>query len=257
MTAGEPLLQATAITRRFAGICALDRVDFDVREGELLGLIGPNGAGKSTLFACLSGMLAVHEGSVRFAGTDITRLPLHQRAALGFARTFQRMELFSGMSVREHLVVAARAHAGRGGLLRDLIGQGRTSAADAAAVDGILDLVSALRPVIDQPIESLGLGLGRHVELARALVTEPRLVFLDEPSSGLDHQETAAMASVLQTVQGQRGTTIVLVEHDLSTVEEICERLVVLDHGVRIAAGPTRDVLADPRVREAYLGVAG
>jgi len=251
----EPLLLAQGITKRFAGICALDHVDLDVMEGELIGLIGPNGAGKSTLFACLSGLLLPDDGRVTFAGADVTRMPVHHRARLGFGRTFQRMELFSGMTVRDHLIVATRARHRTGGLGRDLLGQGRVSTAENDAVSAAAALVGGGLPaVIDQPIESLGLGLGRLVELARTLVTEPRLLFLDEPSSGLDQTETEAMAAVLRRVQDERGTTIVLVEHDLATVQELCTRLFVLDHGVRIATGPTADVLADQRVREAYLG---
>ncbi len=253
-TTPRPLLVAEGITKRFAGICALDRVGIDVADGELVGLIGPNGAGKSTLFACLTGLLPPDDGAVRFADRDITDTPLHRRAGLGFARTFQRMELFAGMSVRDHLIVAVRAHNGTGSLVRDLLFRGRPTAAEHDAVDAVVALVPSLRTVIDQPIEALGLGLGRLVELARALITEPRMLFLDEPTSGLDQAETAELAAVLQSVQRDHGTTIVLVEHDLTTVQAICTRLFVLDHGVRIAAGPTADVLADPRVREAYLG---
>jgi branched-chain amino acid transport system ATP-binding protein len=248
------LLEAAGITKRFAGICALDQVAIDVAAGELVGLIGPNGAGKSTLFACLTGLLDPDDGWVRYDGADITRMPVHRRAHLGFARTFQRMELFAGMSVRDHLLVAGRAHGRTGSLVRDLLFQGRPSARERAAVDDVLGLLPALAPVVDQPIESLGLGLGRLVELGRALITEPKLLLLDEPSSGLDQGETAEMAAMLQRVQADRGTTIVLVEHDLVTVQAVCTRLFVLDHGVRIAAGPTADVIADPRVREAYLG---
>ncbi len=250
-----PLLLAQGVTKRFAGICALDHVDLDVHQGEMIGLVGPNGAGKSTLFACLSGMLLPDHGRVTFAGNDVTRLSIHRRARLGFGRTFQRMELFAGMTVRDHLIVAQRVRHRSGGLARDLLGQGRVSTAEHDAVLATVDLVGGGLPgVIGQPIESLGLGLGRLVELARTLIAEPRLLFLDEPSSGLDQTETEAMAAVLRRVQNERGTTIVLVEHDLATVQTLCTRLFVLDHGVRIAAGPTAEVLAEPRVREAYLG---
>ncbi|MEZ5144182.1 MAG: ABC transporter ATP-binding protein [Acidimicrobiales bacterium] len=248
------LLEATGITKRFAGICALDNVDLDVDAGELIGLIGPNGAGKSTLFNCLSGVLRPDEGRVVLDGVDITGLAVHRRARLGIARTFQRMELFGGMTVRDHLIVAARARARRGGLGRDLTFRGRTTDDELTATGAMADLLG-LTPHLDRPIESLTLGQGRLVELGRALMTEPRLLFLDEPSSGLDHHETTEVADVLVRVQRQQGTAIVLVEHDIATVQRVCTRLFVLDYGVRIAAGPTAEVMADQRVREAYLGV--
>ena len=247
------LLEATGITKRFAGICALDNVDLDVAAGELVGLIGPNGAGKSTLFNCLTGVLRPDEGRVAFDGTDITALAVHRRARLGIARTFQRMELFDGMTVVDHLVVAERARSRRGGLFHDLTFRGRATDDEVARARAMAELLG-LVPHLDRPIESLSLGQGRLVELGRALMTEPTLLFLDEPSSGLDHHETTEVADVLVRVQREKGTAIVLVEHDIATVQRICSRLFVLDYGMRIAGGPTAEVMADPRVREAYLG---
>jgi branched-chain amino acid transport system ATP-binding protein len=251
--AAPPLLDARGITKRFAGIRALDRVDLVVEPGEMVGLIGPNGAGKTTLFNCLYGLLRPDAGRVRFAGQDVTGLPTHRRARLGIARTFQRMELFTGMSVLDHLIVAAQPATSRLSVLTDLVSRGRppTEVHDRA-VEMLAML--GLQTVADRPIEALTLGPGRLVELGRALMTEPRLLFLDEPSSGLDRLETAEVAAVLVRARRERGVTFVLVEHDLNLVRDVTERLHVLDYGTVIASGPTREVLDDPAVREAYLG---
>jgi len=248
------LLDAIGITKRFAGIRALDDVSISVDAGEIVGLIGPNGAGKTTFFNCLFGIISPDAGRVVFDGKDITRLPVYRRARLGFGRTFQRMELFGGMTVRDHLVVADRARSRRGGLLKDLVGRGRASADETARADDVLELLG-LEAFATRPVEALTLGQGRLVELARALMTEPRVLFLDEPSSGLDVTETAEVADTLARVQAERTMAVVLVEHDVATVQRICRQLYVLDFGTLIASGPTEEVLADTKVRAAYLGV--
>jgi branched-chain amino acid transport system ATP-binding protein len=250
---GSPLFLAQGITKRFSGIVALDHVDLSVEAGELVSLIGPNGAGKTTLFNCLSGVIRPDGGRVEFDGRDVTHLPQAARARLGLARTFQRIELFIGMTVREHLLVAARAHHRRGGLWRDLIGRSGPNAAERELCDATLALVG-LDEVADRPAESLSLGKGRLVELARALMCEPKLLFLDEPSSGLDQHETDDMGTVLQTVVAERGTAILLVEHDVPMVERLAARTYVIDLGRVIAEGATDEVLARPEVRAAYLG---
>jgi branched-chain amino acid transport system ATP-binding protein len=247
------LFAANGITKRFAGIHALNDVSLEVDAGELMGLIGPNGAGKTTFFNCVYGITRPDAGRVTFDGRDITRLPVHRRARLGLARTFQRIELFDGMSVLDHLLVAERVRGRRGGLLGDLAFRGRPTAAERTAADAMLELLG-LTAVADQPIESVTLGQGRLVELGRALMTRPALLFLDEPSSGLDEQETLEVALTLQRVQAEHGTAILLVEHDVATVERVCTRLCVLDYGTVIACGPTAEVLADDAVRTAYLG---
>jgi branched-chain amino acid transport system ATP-binding protein len=249
------LLQAEAVTKSFAGVRALNAINLDVGAGELVGLIGPNGAGKTTLFNCIYGVLKPDRGRITFDGRDISHLPVHRRARLGLGRTFQRMELFAGMSVRDHLIVAERSHSGRGGLLSDVIGRGRATADERSKADHILELLG-LADDADRPIEALSLGRGRLVELGRALMMEPRVLFLDEPSSGLDTTETNEMADVLLEVQREHGTAILLVEHDIATVQQLTSRLYVLDYGTLIASGPTADVMADPRVRAAYLGVS-
>jgi len=251
----SPLLEATEVGKRFGGITALSGVSLTVSPGEAVGLVGPNGAGKTTLFNCLLGILRPENGRITFDGQDLIDLPVHRRARLGIGRTFQRMELFAEMTVREHLLVAERARRGDGRLWKDLLGRGSPRAEEEHEVDEVLDLIGR-RPVARRAIESLTLGHGRLVELGRALMTRPSILLLDEPSSGLDQDESLALAGVLDEVQAERGTAILLVEHDLAMVERIASRLYVLDFGKLIASGPQAGVLADPAVRKAYLGEA-
>jgi branched-chain amino acid transport system ATP-binding protein len=247
------LLESTKICKHFSGITALDKVSITVEPGEPVGLIGPNGAGKTTFFNCLLGMLRPDEGRVAFNGRDITRLPVYRRARLGFGRTFQRVELFTGMTVRDHLFVAERARLGSGRLWKDILNLARPTADERERVDHTLELLGLL-DVADTPIESLSLGRARLVEMGRALMTEPLLLLLDEPSSGLDQSETMELVVTLQAVQRERGTAILLVEHDVEMVQAFASRLYVLDFGIVIAAGPTSDVMNDEAVRQAYLG---
>ncbi len=247
------LLEASGVTKTFSGIVALDNVGLEVEEGEKVGLIGPNGAGKTTFFNCLLGMLRPDRGHIVFDGKDLTRIPTHRRARLGIGRTFQRIELFAGMTAREHLLVAERARRGDGALWKDLLGMGRPKRNELDRVQATLDLLG-LTADADRPIEALSLGRGRIVEVGRALMTEPRLLLLDEPSSGLDHRETAELSDVLRHVNTARGTAILLVEHDVEMVSELVERVFVLDFGTLIASGATQEVFADVNVRRAYIG---
>jgi branched-chain amino acid transport system ATP-binding protein len=191
---------------------------------------------------------------VLFDGRDVTRTATYRRARMGLARTFQRAELFTGMTVREHLLVAERARTNRVTLWRDLLLKGRVTDRERALTDDMLVLLG-LADAAERPIEALSLGGTRLVELGRALMGQPRLLFLDEPSSGLDRTETNEMARVLVDAQREHGTAIVLIEHDIDLVQEVTDRLYVLDYGKLIASGSTADVLADPDVRAAYLGV--
>jgi branched-chain amino acid transport system ATP-binding protein len=247
------LLESSEICKRFSGITALDDVSIRVEPGEPVGLIGPNGAGKTTFFNCLLGILRADRGRVVFNGRDITRLPVYKRARLGFGRTFQRVELFTGMTVRDHLLVAERSRLGTGRLWKDVLNLANPTAKEQRRAHETLDLLGLL-DVADVPIESLSLGRARLVELGRALMTEPLLLLLDEPSSGLDQSETMDLVSTLQTVQRERGTAILLVEHDVEMVQAFASRLYVLDFGVVIASGPTAEVMDDEAVRKAYLG---
>jgi branched-chain amino acid transport system ATP-binding protein len=247
------LLEAAGVTKNFSGVSALNEVSLEVGAGELVGLIGPNGAGKTTFFNCLLGILKPDGGTIKFDGKDLTRVPTHGRARLGIARTFQRIELFVGMTPREHLLVADRVRTGRGALWKDLIHRGGPTRDEQSRAQTLLDLLG-LGPVADRPVESLSLGVGRLVEIGRALATQPKLVLLDEPSSGLDRSETAELADTLLTVHREHGTAILLVEHDVDLVRKFVQRVYVLDFGTLIASGDTESVFAEGAVRKAYLG---
>jgi branched-chain amino acid transport system ATP-binding protein len=248
------LLDAVKISKRFDGITALCDVSVCVERGEVVALIGPNGAGKTTLFNCLTGLLRPDDGAVTFDGRDLGGLAPYQRSRLGLGRTFQQIELFTGLTVLEHLLVADRAQRCRRALGRDLTGRSAPTAEELLRCRSVLDLLG-LGDDADRPAESLSLGRGRIVELARALVCEPRLLFLDEPSSGLGAQETADMAAVLEQVRTERDLAILLCEHDVPFVERLATRTYVLDSGRLIAEGPTAEALGRPVVRRAYLGV--
>ena len=247
------LLEARNITKRFAGIMALNDVSITVEHGEAVGLIGPNGAGKTTFFNCLLGMLRPDRGRVVFDGVDVTRYPVAKRARLGFGRTFQRIELFGGMTVRDHFLVAERARHRQGRLWKDILNLSQPTDDEQERVERTLQLLG-LDDVADRRIEALSLGRGRLVEVGRALMTEPSLLLLDEPSSGLDQNETAELVHTLREVQRERDTAVLLVEHDVEMVRSFASRLYVLDFGTLIAEGPTAEVLADDAVRKAYLG---
>ena len=249
----SPVLVARELTKRFAGIMALDRVSIEIDEGERVGLIGPNGAGKTTFFNCMLGVLPADYGEVELAGKDISRLRVSQRARLGIGRTFQRIELFPDSTVRDHLFIAERVRRGQGRLWKDLLGLGRPRADELQACDEVLELLG-LADLANEPIERLSLGQCRLVEVGRALMTQPKVLLLDEPSSGLDRAETAKLAKTLQEVQAAQGFAILLVEHDVELVASFTTRCYALDFGRLIVEGSSKDVLASPEVRAAYLG---
>ena len=250
------VLRAEDMTKRFSGIVALRDVSIEVAEGERVGLIGPNGAGKTTLFNCMLGVLRPDGGRVFVGDTEVSAMPVHRRARLGIGRTFQRIELFPDSTVREHLLIAERARRGDGRLWKDLLGRGRPHADEVARSDRVLELLG-LGPVAEEPIERLSLGQGRLVEVGRALMTDPKVLLLDEPSSGLDRSETATLAATLLEVQAEHGFAVLLVEHDVEFVSSFTERAYVLDFGELIMEGPTREVMASDVVRSAYLGDVG
>lgn len=249
------LLQVDEASKIFAGISALDQVSVRVDVGERVALIGPNGAGKTTLFNCIVGQLRPDAGVVLIEGRDVGGAPPHVRARMGLGRTFQRMEMFADSTVEEHLLIAERIRNGRGGLLRDLMGLGRAQPAEVERCDEVLELLG-LSDVAHEPIEHLSLGRARLVEVGRALITDPKVLLLDEPSSGLDSVETSVLADTLRAVQDERGFAILLVEHDVDLVMGFCERAYVLDFGRLIAEGDTTEVMSAPAVRAAYLGTA-
>ena len=250
---GPDLLVAQGITKQFGGIVALDHVEMTVGAGEAVGVIGPNGAGKTTLFDCLFGLEVPDEGTVVFDGRRIDRLPVWKRSRMGIRRTFQRMELFAGMTVADHLLVAEQAQSGTVRIWRDFVHRGGPSPEELHHVEAILDLLG-LAELAGRPIDTLDLGHARLVELGRAMMGRPRLLMLDEPSSGLDASDTARLSHILGEARRSTGVAVVLVEHDLALVESAVDRLVVLNFGKVLASGSVDEVLAQPDVRQAYLG---
>ncbi len=248
------LLEVAEVSIRFGGVRALDTVSLFVAAGEAVGLVGPNGAGKTTLFDCISGRLRPDAGALLFDGRRLDSVPAYRRARMGLARTFQRLEVFPELTVRDHLLVADRAHRGAGALWRDLLNMAAVRPEEAARVEEILVLLG-LGELAETPVAALGLGRCRLVELGRALACQPRLLLADEPSSGLDGDEASAVAAALRSVQHRRHTAVLLVEHDLGMVSRVADRVVVLDAGKVIAEGPFDAVVGDPGVRRAYLGV--
>ena len=238
----RPLLIVEDVTVRFGGVLALDGVSLSAEAGKITGLIGPNGAGKTTLFNVVTGLERPSRGRVFLAGRDVTNEPAYERARLGIARTFQRLEPFSSLSVRDNVRAGAEF---RRSWARD-------GADPSATTDAVLGLVG-LRDVADRAVEELPTGLGRLVELGRALATRPSVVLLDEPSSGLNQDETRTLARLLRAL-ADRGTAIVLVEHDMGLVMDVCDVIHVLDFGRIISVGTPREVQSDPVVQGAYLG---
>jgi ABC-type branched-subunit amino acid transport system ATPase component len=239
---GAPALRVHNVSVRFGGLQALADVGLEVAPGEIHGLIGPNGAGKTTLFNVITGLQRPTQGTVHLGPHDMTSLKPHRRAQLGLGRTFQRLELFGTLSARENVQMAAEVQSGASA-------SGRTPEVEAAFQ---LDRVGILH-VADEPTSSLPTGLARLVETARALATSPSVLLLDEPSSGLNADETHALSLVLEQLASE-GMAVLLVEHDMAMVMSICARVDVLDHGEIIARGDPASVRADPAVQGAYLG---
>jgi ABC-type branched-subunit amino acid transport system ATPase component len=256
-TTDAALLEAQGITVRFGGVVALDDVSLRVPEGSTVGLVGPNGAGKTTLFGVLSGLIRPKAGRVTMSGVDVTRRSPQHRARKGLSRTFQRMELFTELTVREHLVLARRVNDGRErllGMVRDVTGFGeRPGPGEEAAVEEILALLG-LEAVADRPALAIPLGTGRLLEVARALAAEPTVMLLDEPSSGLDAHETAQLGEALRRVRSERGIAFVLVEHNVEFVLGLSDRITVLDFGKLIAEGTPDEIRTSPAVQAAYFG---
>jgi branched-chain amino acid transport system ATP-binding protein len=250
------LLEVEAISVRFGAVQALAGVSLGVQEREILAIIGPNGAGKTTLLNVISGFYHPHEGRIRFAGRDRTRLPAHAVAALGIARTFQNVALFKGMSVLDN-IMTGRLLKMRGNLLLEAVYWGparRQELEHRAAVERVIDFLE-IQAIRKTPAGRLPYGLQKRVELARALAAEPRLLLLDEPMAGMNVEEKEDMCRFVLDVNQEFGTTIVLIEHDMSVVMDICDRVAVLDYGRKIADAAPDEVRKDQTVLDAYLGV--
>ncbi len=258
------LLETTGLTRRFAGLVAVDGVDLRVAQGGIHAVIGPNGAGKTTLFNLISGLIVPSAGTIRFAGTDVTRLPPDRRAALGMGRTFQNIRVFGAMTVLENVLTGLHARTAPDLLGTGLLGTGllgtvlrlpRFRAAEREAVArarAALDLVG-LGAQAETRAAALSYGDQRRLEIARAMAPEPRLLLLDEPAAGMNPAETAALGALVRRLGGL-GTTILLVEHDMGFVMGISDAVTVLNFGRRILDGPPEAVRQSPVVIEAYLG---
>lgn len=241
------LLEVQEVTVRFGGHTALSSVSLNVEAGRITGLIGPNGAGKTTMFNVITGLQAPTKGVVKLDGKDVGgRLP-YKRARLGMARTFQRLELFGQLTVRENIQVA-------GGLRKQWGKRGAILDGTPPTIEELLERVG-LTDVADVRADSLPTGQGRLVELARALAIRPRLLLLDEPASGQDEEETKAFADLLRSLAGE-GMAVLLVEHDMELVMQVCSKIYVLDFGQMMASGTPAEVRADPKVQAAYLGTA-
>jgi branched-chain amino acid transport system ATP-binding protein len=251
-----PRMRCAGVTVRFGGVVAVDSVSLDIPPASIVGLVGPNGAGKSTLFSVLSGLRRPHAGTVEFDGKDITGASAQHRARLGLARTFQHPEVFSGLTVREHIILAHRVSTRRSRIWSDMVTARGFRPADADETERVSSLLEGLHltRIADQPVAALSLGMTRLVEIARALATNPAVLLLDEPSSGLDAQETDQVVEVFRLAVERRGVSLLLVEHDMAMVLGLCDHVNVLDFGVKIAAGTPGEVRADPAVKAAYLG---
>jgi branched-chain amino acid transport system ATP-binding protein len=232
------LLEVEDVEVRFGGVVAVNGASFEVEAGTVVGLMGPNGAGKTTLFNVITGLQEPTHGRVLFDGNDITNQPPRKRALAGIGRTFQRLEVFGSLSVGDNIRVAAE--------MRGLHHPEQVR-------DELLDRVG-LRTFADTPADSVPTGIARLTELARALACDPRLLLLDEPSSGLNEQETEAFAELVQSLAQDEGRSVLIVEHDVELVMGVCSTIHVLDFGTIIATGAPEQVQADPRVQDAYLG---
>lgn len=252
------LLEINQLCKRFGGLQVVNNLSFEINQGEILSLIGPNGAGKSTVLNLISGLTPSDSGQIRFEGRSIVGLPPHRLAGLGIARTFQTLRLFLNMSVIENVMAAAqpRTKSGLLSIMLRLPGWRREEAHIRAVAEETLAFFGErlIGYRLEQPAYNLSYANRRRLEIARAMATRPKLLLLDEPAAGMNPHETKELTRLIGRLRAERGYTILLIEHDMSVIGSISDRVIALDHGRQIASGRYDEVVSNERVIEAYLG---
>ena len=250
-----PALDCRGVVRRFGGLVALSGIDMQVRTGEIFGLVGPNGSGKTTMTNAITGFYPPNEGSIHLFGQNITGLPPHEVAHRGVARTFQNLALFNGMTVLDNILLGRHVHM-RPSVFRTALYPWLARDEEIHhrhIVEEIIDFMQ-LQNVRDELVDAIPIGMKKRVELARALVAEPRFLILDEPMAGMNQEEKEYMARFVLDARDERGMTVLLIEHHMDIITGICDRMLVLSYGEVIDAGIPREVIRNPRVIKAYLG---